>query len=152
MSKQGYFKDYILASLLIQIPEIHIEFCKTLLFSQSQVQKQHPFMWFYAIYDIEVITKRNAPSNVLQNKNHHCTGFAIKRKWEFNLFQQLPVQMQWHRYLEFWDSQQLTGCRNGGGSRINPTCTEFSALKADICESTCLGIHSAASLRAVMLK
>lgn len=105
MSKQGYFKDYFLMSLLIQISEIRIEFCKTPLFSQSQVQKQPLFMWFYAISDREVITNRNAPSNVLQNKNHHCTGFAIKRKRDFNLFQQLPVQMQRHRCLEFWDTE-----------------------------------------------
>lgn len=31
-------------------------------------------------------------------------------------------------------TQQLTSCGNGGGTRINPICTAFSALKADICE------------------
>lgn len=49
-------------------------------------------------------------------------------------------------------TQQLTDCRNRGGTRINPTCTEFTALKAELVKSTCLSVHIAAPIKAAVLK
>lgn len=85
----------------------------------------------YAISDTEVIIKRNVPSNALQNKNQHCKVLQLKGKG-FSSFPAVACIDQGKQVSELGDTECLapdwpTGYRSGDETRINPSCTEFTA-------------------------
>lgn len=93
----------------------------------------------YAISDTEVTIKRNVPRNALQNKNQHCTVLQLKGKkgkGGFIFASSCLYRSTETEYLSYGilSTQHLTGYRNGDESRINPSCTKFTAQKNDICE------------------
>lgn len=104
--------------------------------------------------DTEVISTRNIPSNVLQNKNQHCTGLQLRRKEDFIFSSSCLYRLRetGPSFMGSWVASTWLATDIEMKPEQNLAAQSSPLRKVTFGKSVFLNIHNAASLKIVLLK